>query len=81
MLSWEESASPDAAGYEILGYNIFRSTTSGGPYVQLNSSLIAGTTYADTTVADGTTYYYVATVVDSSNAESGYSAPIEAAIP
>jgi Putative Ig domain/Abnormal spindle-like microcephaly-assoc'd, ASPM-SPD-2-Hydin len=81
MLSWTASPSPDAAGYEISGYNIFRSTTSGGPYTQLNSSLIAGTTYADTTVADGTTYYYVATVVDSSNAQSGYSTQIEAVVP
>jgi len=80
-LSWNQSPSPDAAGNEILGYNIFRSTTSGGPYQQLNSSVLAGTTYADTTVADGTTYYYVATVIDSSNAQSGYSTQIEAVIP
>ena len=80
-LSWNQSPSPDTAGNEILGYNIFRSTTSGGPYQQLNSTVIAGTTYADTTVADGTTYYYVATVVDSSNAQSGYSTQIVAVIP
>jgi len=80
-LSWNQSPSPDTAGNEILGYNIFRSTTSGGPYQQLNSSVIAGTTYADTSVADGTTYYYVATVVDSSNAQSAYSTQIVAVIP
>jgi hypothetical protein len=81
MISWTASSSPDSAGYEIIGYNVFRSTTSGGPYTQLNSSLVAGTTYADTTVADGTTYYYVATAVDSSNAQSGYSTQTGAVIP
>jgi Abnormal spindle-like microcephaly-assoc'd, ASPM-SPD-2-Hydin/Putative Ig domain len=77
-LSW---TAPAAAGDTITGYNIFRSTASGGPYTQLNSSLIAGTTYTDTTVADGTTYYYVATAVGSSNAQSGYSNQSNAAIP
>ena len=80
-LSWMASPSPDAAGNTIIGYNIFRSTANAGPYTQLNSILIAGTTYADTTVADGTTYYYVITAVDSSNAQSGYSNQAEAVIP
>jgi len=80
-LSWMTSPSPDAAGNTIIGYNIFRSTANAGPYTQLNSILIAGTTYADTTVADGTTYYYVITAVDSSNAQSGYSNQAEAVIP
>lgn len=78
-LSW--APSPPPSGYTILGYNILRGTTSGGPYTQLNPSLIAGTTYKDTTVADGTTYYYVSTAVDSSNAQSEYSNQSEAAIP
>ena len=81
MLSWTASPSPDALGYEITGYNIFRSTASTGPYTQLNSTLVAGTTYTDTTVADGTTYYYAVAAVDSSEAQSGYSTQAEAAIP
>jgi len=80
-ISWTASPSPDAAGNAIIGYNIFRSTTSGGAYTQLNSSLIAGTTYMDPTVADGTTYYYVATAVDSSDAQSAYSTQTQAVIP
>ena len=80
-LSWMASPSPDAAGNTITGYNIFRSTANAGPYTQLNPILIAGTTYADTTVADGTTYYYVITAVDSSNAQSGYSNQAEVVIP
>jgi hypothetical protein len=78
-LSW--TAPTEAAGNTIVGYNIFRSTASAGPYTQLNSGLIAGTTYADTTVADGTTYYYLTTAVDSSDAQSGYSNQAQVAIP
>jgi Putative Ig domain/Abnormal spindle-like microcephaly-assoc'd, ASPM-SPD-2-Hydin len=81
MLSWTAAPSPDAVGNEITGYNVFRSQASTGPYTQLNSTLIAGTTYADTTVADGTTYYYAVTAVDSSEAQSGYSNQAEVVIP
>jgi fibronectin type 3 domain-containing protein len=38
----------------------------GGPYSKINLVLDASTLYTDTTVADGTTYYYVTTSVDSS---------------
>jgi fibronectin type 3 domain-containing protein len=47
----------------------------------LNSSLAATTTYIDTTVQAGQTYYYVVTAVDSSNVESAYSNQASATIP
>ncbi|GGA05073.1 hypothetical protein GCM10008018_58850 [Paenibacillus marchantiophytorum] len=46
------------------GYNIKRSTTIGGPYTTIATS-VTQTTYADTTVTNGTTYYYVVTAVNS----------------
>jgi hypothetical protein len=39
-------------------YTIERGTTSGGPYTPL--ATVTGTSYTDTTIAVGTTYYYVA---------------------
>ena len=76
-LNWSPSTSPD-----ITGYNVYRSTISGGPYSKINTGgLVASTTYTDTTVALGTTYYYVTTSVNSSNQESGYSNQAEAVIP
>jgi N-acetylneuraminic acid mutarotase len=63
-LSW--TASTDATSY-----NLFCSTTTGGPYSQIATS-VTSTTYSDTTVSNGTTYYYVATAVNSGG-ESGYS--------
>ena len=74
-LSWNPSTST------VVGYNVYRGTQSGGPYSKLNSSLVSGTNYTDSSVQSATTYYYVATAVDSSNVESTYSNQATAAIP
>jgi len=74
-LSWNPSTST------VVGYNLYRGTQSGGPYSRLNSALLSGTTYSDTTVQSGATYYYVSTAVNSSNVESAYSNQATAAVP
>ncbi len=66
-LSWTASTSP------VAGYNAYRGTISGGPYTKLNSSLIVQTTFSDSTVQAGQTYYYVVAAVDSNGDESVYS--------
>jgi fibronectin type 3 domain-containing protein len=71
----------DASSSVVAGYNAFRGTQSGGPYAQLNSSVISSTSYSDPTVASGQTYFYVVTAVDSSGAESDYSNEVSATIP
>ena len=75
-LSWTASTSSG-----VTGYDIYRSTTSGGPYTQLNTSLIAGTSYTDSSVVAGQTYYYVTTAVNSGGVQSGYSTPASATVP
>ena len=65
----------------IAGYNVFRSTESGGPYSQINSALVSGLTYFDPGLASGTTYYYVITTVDSKGNQSSASPQVTAAIP
>ena len=75
-LSWNASTSQD-----VIGYNIYRGITSGGPYSKINSTIDADLNYTDTSVADGQTYYYVATAVDGNNQESAYSNEAEAVIP
>jgi hypothetical protein len=73
-LTWNGSSN-------AVGYNIYRSTTSGGPYSLINGALDGTTAYSDNTVVSGQTYYYVATAVDSSSNESGYSNQVQAVIP
>lgn len=45
------------------GYNIKRATTSGGPYTTIATN-IATTTYADTSVENNVTYYYVVSAIN-----------------
>lgn len=74
-LTWAASTSA------VSGYNVYRSTASGTGYAKLNSGLVVGATYNDTTVANGITYYYVVTAVDSSGVESVYSNQATAVVP
>jgi Abnormal spindle-like microcephaly-assoc'd, ASPM-SPD-2-Hydin len=75
-LSWAASTSSN-----IVGYNIYRRTGTSGSFTQINSALNATTIYVDTTVADGQTYYYETTAVNSSNEESEPSTPVSVVIP
>lgn len=52
-LSW---TTPASGGAPITGWSIYRATTSGAE--QLVQTLSTGTTYVDTTVTGGLTYYY-----------------------
>ena len=46
--------------------NLWRSTTTGGPYDFLASVPVGLTVFTDTNLEPGTTYYYVVTAADSS---------------
>jgi len=74
-LNWTASQSV------VVGYNIYRGTQSGGPYALVSPSPQQGTTYSDTTVQAGATYFYVVTAVDSNSLESVYSNETVANIP
>jgi YVTN family beta-propeller protein len=66
-LSWSPSTGAE-------GYNLYRSTTSGGPYTLIETS--GGTTYTDGNgLVDGTTYYYVVTAANG-NGESADSGEV-----
>jgi hypothetical protein len=76
-LSWNASTSAN-----IVGYNVYRGQASSGPYSKINAGgLVASTLYSDTSVANGMTYFYAATVVDSSGRESAHSNQVQAAVP
>jgi len=59
VLTWTANGTSGATGY-----NVYRGTTSGGESsTTLNSAPINGTTYADTNVTAGASYYYVVKAV------------------
>src|SRR5216684_934714 len=60
-LSWTAPASN--GGASITGYNVLRSTTSGAETAL--SSGVVGTAFTDSTVSNGTTYFYKVTAVNS----------------
>ncbi len=43
----------------VTGYNVYRSTTSGGPYGLVGSTGAAATTFADPNAPSGNTFFYV----------------------
>jgi acid phosphatase type 7 len=59
-LSWQ---APSNGGSTITGYNVYRGTSSGGE--TLLQSVGSGTSFDDTTAANGTTYYYRVSAVNS----------------
>ncbi|MFL6624534.1 MAG: fibronectin type III domain-containing protein [Sulfurifustis sp.] len=65
-LSW-------TAASGVAGYNVYRSTTSGGPWTRANASLVATTSYSDAGLSANTKYYWVVRSQNSSGAESANS--------
>jgi len=74
-LNWDASTSND-----IAGYNVYRGP-DGVNWTKINSGLDTSTIYTDSTVADGTTYYYSTTAVNTSGEESAKSAAVEVVVP
>jgi hypothetical protein len=64
---------------DATGYNIKRSTTAGGPYTNVGSN-VSGTSYVDSSVTNGTTYYYVVTALngtaESANSNEASATPV-----
>ena len=74
-LAWNASSS------RVVGYNVYRGTEHGGPYPVRLAYLDPHTTYRDSSVASGQTYYYVVTAVNSKHKESSDSNEVKVVIP
>ena len=77
-LMWE--APPAAPPVSVVGYNVYRSTTSGKEFVKI-ASRVPGPPYEDRLVVSGQTYFYVVTALDQAGHESRFSGEIQATIP
>jgi len=64
-LNWNDNSESDLAGYHL-----YRSTTAGGPYTRITTSLVTVSAYTDAGLTNGTTYYYVVTAQDVGGSES-----------
>jgi hypothetical protein len=73
VLNW--NAASGATSYSVL-----RSTVSGSGYAAVNSN-ISGTTFTDTGLSNGTTYYYVVTATNvggtSANSTQASAKPVQ----
>ncbi len=66
----------------LQGYNVYRGTTSGGPYSKISPSLSSTTLlFTDTTVISGGHYFYVVTDVNTSGVESAASNEVAVTVP
>ena len=75
-LNWTASSSSG-----VLGYNVYRATQPGTTFSKLNASVVAGTSYVDTSVVASESYTYQVTAVTSQGEESSPSSPASATIP
>jgi len=64
QLTWAQSGSPN-----VTQNKIYRSTVTGGPY-GLIATIPAATSFNNTGLTSGTTYFYVVTAVNSGGLES-----------
>jgi fibronectin type 3 domain-containing protein len=81
-LTWTAPASDGGAA--ITGYNIYRGTAPGGESATPVASNVSGTSFTDTGLTNGTTYYYTVTAVNAvgPSAPSGEaSAAAQATVP
>ena len=75
-LQWSNSIASD-----LEGYLIYRATDPNGTFTQINANTLSGhTTYVDSTVSNGVTYYYRVTALDQSGNES-LASPVVSALP
>lgn len=76
-ISWTYTQGTDLA----TGFNVLRSTTSGGPYTQISPALplsITTLSYQDSTGVAGTKYFYVVMAVDANGSQSANSTEVSA---
>ena len=73
-LAWTANTESD-----LRGYDVYRSTASGVLGTKLNATPLANASYADTTAANGTVWWYSVKALDQSGNVSNASSQVSAA--
>jgi Abnormal spindle-like microcephaly-assoc'd, ASPM-SPD-2-Hydin len=74
-LSWRANSASAA------GYNIYRGVSPSGPFSKINSSPHPNSTFTDTSVQGGETYFYITTALNQKGKESKPSNKVQVTIP
>jgi len=64
------------ANTAAAGFNVYRSTSSTGPFTKRNIGLVSGASFADWNLNANSTYYYQISAIDGSNYESSPTDPV-----
>jgi hypothetical protein len=75
-ISWNASTTSGLAGY-----NVYRGTTSGGPYSRITATPTTALQFTDSAVTAGQTYFYVVTALGGNGVESVTSNEMKVTIP
>ncbi|MBI3008106.1 MAG: fibronectin type III domain-containing protein [Candidatus Omnitrophica bacterium] len=63
---------------DLAGYNVYRSISSGGDFTKINTSTVTVTTYQDTGLTNGTTFFYKVSAIDDVPNESVLTSAVSA---
>ncbi|GGL95159.1 hypothetical protein GCM10011594_13590 [Nakamurella endophytica] len=75
-LDWADNTESD-----LMGYDVYRSTSATGTFTKLTSTPVTGSAYTDASAPAATTLYYRVTASDSSENASAPSATVSATTP
>ncbi|HYE56320.1 MAG TPA: fibronectin type III domain-containing protein [Chitinophagaceae bacterium] len=70
QLDWSDNPGP---AFDETGFEIYRATTSGGPYTYAGMAAANVLTFVDQNLASGKTYYYIVRAVNNTSAAAANS--------